>query len=126
MNSSVVVSLAMEDAQKLLRNRGLDNGGHAQQYAVNQLIGVFDGYVPLRAGVLKGSAHRDFTTTGATGMVIVYNTPYAKRMYYGTNYKFNEAPKRGALWDKRAWVDHKDTFLNDLENYLNSRRGVLD
>jgi hypothetical protein len=115
MALAVNTSIRMDDAKTILAARGLQPGGRVQQYMTTQLIGIFDGYVPLRTGVLKGSAPRN---NAAPYDTIVYDGPYAARHYYNPGYNFNEAPRRGAYWDKRAWADHKDTFLYNLQLYV--------
>jgi hypothetical protein len=81
---------------------------------------MFDGYVPLRSGTLKGSATRNLAHPYEE---IVYDGPYAARLYHNSQYNFNEAPKRGAFWDKRAWADNKDTFLSNLQKFVD-KQGV--
>lgn len=111
------VTINLDKFDKILNVRGLNRGGKAQQYMATNLLRIFDGYTPLRAGVLKGSAYARLTNPYVT---IVYDMPYAKSMYYNPQYNFNESPRRGAYWDKRAWADQKSTFLKEFETLINS------
>ena len=56
-------------------------------------------YVPMLTGMLASSPMRS-RTVGR----IVYDTPYARRLYYGRNFNFTKAfnPQAGAFWFKRA------------------------
>lgn len=119
MEIRVTVSFDLAPVAEILASRGLQPGGRVQRHITTGLIGMFDGYVPLRSGILKGSAHRNNAPPYDT---ITYDGPYAARLYYNPQYNFNEAPKRGGFWDKRAWADNKDTFLSNLNGYV--ERGV--
>ena len=35
------------------------------------------------------------------GTDLVYDTPYARRLYYHPEYQFQDAPMRGAFWAER-------------------------
>lgn len=97
------------DAAAIEKRLGLDR---LQRYMATSLVETFEPYVPLRAGVLKGSAVRNLVAPYKT---IVYDGPYARRLYYNPGYRFNDAPMRGAFWDKRSWGDNKKRFLRNLE-----------
>lgn len=57
-------------------------------------------YVPFKTGVLSGSPLRGKRGVGE----IVYDTPYARRLYYGTKFNFNRTfhPQAGSKWLLRA------------------------
>ncbi|GHU77052.1 hypothetical protein FACS1894188_10590 [Clostridia bacterium] len=113
MPLKVKVSMNMDSISTVLSNHGLEAGGRVQQYITTNLIRMIDGYVPLRAGVLKGSRNN-----APPYDEIVYDTPYAARLYYNPQYNFNYSPQRGAYWDKRAWADNGDKFLSDLKQAI--------
>ena len=119
MPMGIDVSFHTKPVQEMLESRGLEPGGKIQRYMAAQLVGMFDGYVPLRSGILKGSATRNLAAPYDT---ITYDGPYARRLYYNPGYNFNEAPRRGAFWDKRAWADNSGTFLQNLERIINAGR----
>ncbi len=120
MSVSVNVTLQMNDAQAILAAHGLEPSGRVQRHIATQLVGMLDGYVPLRSGTLKGSAERNLAPPYEE---LIYDGPYAASMYYNPQYRFNEAPRRGAFWDKRAWADNKDTFLDNLQGFINGGGG---
>lgn len=115
MDIKVKVTLEMNDVREILTARGIESGGRVQRYIATQLVGMFDNYVPLRSGVLKGSATRNLASPYKE---IIYDGPYAARMYYNPQYRFNEAPKRGGYWDKRAWADNSDNFIRNLQMFI--------
>lgn len=51
-------------------------------------------YVPFDTGELRDSARQE-------GTDLVYDTPYARRLYYHPEYNFQGAPMRGAYWPER-------------------------
>ena len=120
MSVEIKVVLDLKPALDILQAHGLEPGGKVQHYIATQLVGMFDGYVPLRSGFLKGSASANLAQPYEE---IVYSGPYAARMYYNPQFNFNGAPQRGAYWDKRAWADHSDTFLANLQNYVDRGGG---
>lgn len=83
----------------------------AQKYLDNEVLKDSDPYVPMRTGNLRNSG---ITGTNIGGGRVVYNAPYAKRMYYGLNFMFSKDkhPKACAQWfekakaaKKKAWHD---------------------
>lgn len=109
-------SLDLRPVAEILNNHGLSAGGDVQKHMANQLMRIFDPYVPLRSGVLKSSVKSDSPYTQIT-----YDGPYAARLYHKPQYNFNQAPRRGAYWATRAYADNKDVFINDLQNYVRER-----
>jgi len=104
----------LKTAEQILTSKGLNLGGKVQQYITSSLIDMFDDYVPKKTGYLKETAKKNNLPPYDT---ITYDTPYAARLYYNPQFNFNEAPKRGAFWDKRAWADNEGKFLSDLNYY---------
>lgn len=79
---------------KIAKDEGLGNE-LADQAAI-----MMDKYVPYRAGILSGSVqHKPFKVT--------YNTPYARRMFYGKGYKFSTDQHLNATarWDEAFKAD---------------------
>jgi len=115
----IKATLELPEVAQMVQSKGLNPGGRVQRYITTTLIGIFDGYVPLRSGVLKGSAVRN---NAPPFEQIIYDGPYANRLYHNPQYNFNEAPQRGAYWDRRAWIDNKDTFLANLQLAIDTGR----
>lgn len=78
------------------------------QFAMaNQAMADMNTFVPKREGDLRNSAHID-----SGGQFVVWETPYAKRQFYGIGIHNYTAPGTGPRWDLKAkgmylnsWVD---------------------
>lgn len=73
----------------------------------NQVMADSNKFVPRREGDLRNSAHVD-----SGGQSVVWNSPYAKRQYYGVGIHNYTTPGTGPRWDMKAkgiylnsWVD---------------------
>ena len=89
----------------------------AQKWLDNEVLKDCDPYVPMRTGNLKRS--------GINGTIlgsgkIVYNAPYAKKMYYGTNFNFSKDkhPKACAQWFEPAKASKKTAWLNGANKII--------
>lgn len=87
------------------------------RYALgNQAMADMNSYVPKNSGggILRGSAHLN-----SEASKIIYDTPYAKPQFYGTNgksiFKKYSTPGTGKRWDLKAnsihSADWKRAFL---------------
>ncbi len=67
-------------------------------------------FVPFLSGSLDASP---ITSAQRGKGLIVYNKPYAKRLYYGTGFNFTKShhPKAGAYWFERAKKIHLKKWL---------------
>ena len=120
----------LDDVGTMLKKRGLEPSGRVQKLFTATCAKEMDPYIPMQQGILKNT--RQIGTDKVT-----YNSPYAKFQYYGKlmlgvetrsayakkgerkvvtdkDLKYNGAPKRGKLWDKRMWADKKNKILNDV------------
>lgn len=97
-------TFTVNDINKLLRNRGLEEKGKVQRYIDSEVLRLTDPYVPFLDGGLKSSGIR--ATTLGSGRVR-YNTPYARRQYYEN--KGNGL--RGKQWFERMKADRKQEIL---------------
>lgn len=74
------------------------------QFSVaNQALSDMDPFVPMREGILRITA-----TISIDGSNVIYNTPYAKRMFYEQHYNYT-TPGTGPRWDLKA----SGLFMND-------------
>lgn len=116
----------LDDVGKMLRKRGLEPNGRVQIFLTNECAKEMDPYVPFQSGMLK---NRKVIKPDS----VTYNSTYAKYQYYGKvmlapngsawakkgehktltskELTYNQAPKRGAFWDKRMWADKKHKIL---------------
>ena len=96
-----------------LKTLGLDEGGRVQQFVTNEFKKNVEPFVPFdlagkyeNPGQLKDSCHIE------NGTDVVWNTPYARNLYYHPDYDFQGAPTRGAYWADRYL---QDGGLEELE-----------
>ena len=87
----------MKPTEQLINERGLEKGGPVQKFIDAEVLRLCEPYVPMDTKALIDSGTNN--TVIGSGEVI-YNTPYAKRVYY-VPAKFNGAPKRGNYWFER-------------------------
>ena len=85
------------DVEKIIRSRGLEDGGAVQRYIDSEVLRLCDPYVPRDNGELINSGV--LSTVIGSGQVS-YDTPYARRWYY-ERARFQGAPKRGNYWFER-------------------------
>ena len=92
------------------------------QFALDQQVAKDSNFfVPKDTSALEGSV---ISTSNFGSGVISWSTPYARRLYYGTNFKFakDKNPNASALWFERAkamrkrkWVElAKKTITDNL------------
>lgn len=77
-------------------------GGKVQIFLDTEIIKHCDPYCPRDTGMLAGSA---WLSTDIGSGQIVYNTPYAEKVYTTPELNFQGAPMRGAFWAPRMWAD---------------------
>lgn len=87
----------------------------------SQIIKDTDKNVPLRTGMLASSPLR----ASKVGE-IVYDTPYARRLYYGDGMNFNQIfhSKAGPRWLDRAKGVWKDKWTALVARILGGKRGA--
>ena len=117
------VEVQLDSEAAMLKRRGLQPGGRVQRLFTIECARQMDPYVPMRQGTLKNTRYigPDY---------VEYRGPYAHYQYIGKlmvgsktgsawarsgepkvyaappkELRYNGAPKRGALWDKRMWAD---------------------
>lgn len=133
-------------AEELKEKLGINPGGHVQKAVDAAVIEQCLPYLPFDEGVLAGSAN---TATKVGSGEVVYDTPYARYLYYGEVYgpnipitengiitgywsppeKFPTGEKlkystekntqAGSHWFDRAMADHKDEVLKEAQNAAN-------
>ena len=130
--------LELDGLADALARRGLTPGGRVQEFIDKKVISLCDPKVPFRTGVLKHSA----ITASAIGQgLVVYDTSYARYLYYGEVYgpnipifeagelagfwsppgqkkhptgrplTYSGAPERGAFWFERMKAEHGEDIL---------------
>ena len=94
----------IKDAASLLAERGLQDGGRAQQALDSAVIDFCAPYVPFKTGALAGSARSSVIGSGR----ICYTVPYAGKQYY----EGRENHIRGRLWFERMKADRLGDLLS--------------
>lgn len=116
----------MFNTDAVMKKLGLEEGGKAQQIVDNSFINIVDDYVPFDvAGIYKATAPpgnlKDSVYRGTVigSGEIIYNTVYARNLYYHPEFVFQGAPQRGAYWADRAMQDGGKQIIEDeLKNYV--------
>lgn len=82
----------------------------AQIWLDNEVIKDTTPYVPMDLGTLSKSAIMGTKIGSGT---VVWNTPYARRLYYGLNFNFSPAghPKAQAQWFEASKAINKNKWL---------------
>lgn len=89
------VKLMLEPTSVILARRGLDRGGRVQKYIDNEVLRRNAPYVPHATGTLQDSGR---TATVIGSGEVVYNTPYARYLYYE---RLMVSPTTGSAWAKK-------------------------
>lgn len=134
------------NAKQFIKEYGVGEGGHVQKVIDAAVIRECFPYLPFDEGILAGSAN---TATEIGSGEVVYDTPYARYLYYGEVYgpnipivengeivgwrsppekhptgrelKYNtdKNPLAGSHWFDRSMADHKDDVLKEAQNAAN-------
>lgn len=141
------IKVTFKGAEKILADKGLDEGGKVQRFFSSEVMRVSNPYVPFRDGVLQASAR-----IADDGDGITYSTPYARYLWFGKlmvdpitkkgafynpmtgrfwsrpntpkeltgkDLKYKGAPIQGPRWVERAWIDHSAKVIEATEKYAN-------
>lgn len=89
----------------------------AQKFLDSEVLRCSAPYVPMRTGNLMTSGNTG--TTLGSGEV-VYNAPYASRMYYGLSYNFSKEkhPQACAQWFEKAKAAHLDDWIKGVQKIV--------
>lgn len=117
------VELDLSRLDSALDRRGLGLGGEVQRFVDSEVLRLCEPYVPMDTGVLKTSG---FVSTDIGSGEVIYETPYARKMYYNPDFEFqgkNDTPARGALWAERMWADRGDDIVQGAAKTAGGRKG---
>lgn len=119
-------TIQTDSLNSILAKRGLLPGGEAQKFLTNRVIQISDPYVPMKNSILKTNISVAFD-----GTYFEYNSPYARYHWYGlkmigsapkqltaTPMEYNGAPMRGPKWTERAWYDHGESVLREVQLFV--------
>lgn len=98
-------------------NRFSPRYAQAQKMLDNEVIKDTEPYVPMRTGMLARS--------GQIGSVlgsgkVVYNAPYARRLYYGAHFNFSKDahPLASAHWFEKSKAVNQKKWLDTVERII--------
>lgn len=111
------IKIQMNDTQKILLKRYLNNNGEAQMRFSKECAKEMNNYVPFLTGRLKDwniQVNRNNVT---------YDAPYARKQYYTNKGKGikNTSGLRGKRWDKRMWGDKGDGIVKTIADFVGGR-----
>jgi len=102
---SVEVKVDISGVKRKLSEQNMLTGRRAM---ANQMLADMHQFVPKKDGTLRGTA-----MIGINGESLIWNTPYAKAQFYGTNgratFSHYSEPGTGKRWDLKA----KSMFMSD-------------
>lgn len=86
----------------------------AQMWLDNEVIKDTEKYVPFKTGILAKSA---VTGSNMGKGLIIYNTPYARNLYYGSTYNFNKNkhPQAQSGWFEVSKSVNLTKWLNGVK-----------
>ena len=90
--------------------------GRSQRIIDSETLRYLEPFTPRKEGELIRSGIR--STVIGSGK-LVYNTPYARRLYYNPQYRFRGRPQRGGRWFERMKTKYKKTILRTARRGFN-------
>lgn len=102
------------DLADCMETLGINEQGRVQQFVTNEFLKNVEPFVPFdiagkyeNPGRLKDSGHIENDTD------VVWDTPYARNLYYHPEFNFQGAPMRGGFWADRYLQDGGMVELED-------------
>lgn len=122
-NSELAVTVHTEFNGSKLKNEFKTRGRKAQYMLDTAVMRDTDPYVPMDTGMLAKSV---LTASSPGSGRIVYNTPYAARLYYGK--KFNFSPSHHKLaqaeWFEASKAVNGKRWIAEVERILRKGNGI--
>lgn len=103
------------DTEKVLKKRGLEEGGRVQQFIDTECLRLIAPKVPKDTNTLIASGN--INTKIGSGQ-LEYRTPYARKHYY-IPANFQQAPERGNYWFERMKQQYKEQILAGAQKVAN-------
>lgn len=120
------VKVNMNSTGTILLKRKLNSGGEGQRFLTSEVKRFSDPYTPMDSGVLKSNVTMDVNS-------ITYKSPYSKYQYYGKvmagnprvatdkDLKYQGAPMRGKLWEKRMLADRGKELTESVAKFIGGK-----
>ncbi len=113
------VMVKIESVEKILRKRGLEPNGRAQQFFTNEVARKANPYIPFKDGGLKDKQVR------IEPDCIIYYAPYARKQYYENKGNGKQGTSkgglRGKLWLQRMWADHGNEIVKSVASFVGGK-----
>ena len=118
------MAVRMKPDSVIIMDLGLEPNGEGQYYFAQRCRDRMNArYVPEDTGVLH-----DTSLVDRSDCSIIYYQPYASYQYYGERYDGTHKvvnyskPGTGPYWDRLMTSAESDLLLQDMEDYLRSRK----
>lgn len=94
---------------------------HEKQRALDEQVAKDSTpFVPMRDGNIGGTLSNSVQKSNFGSGQIKWETPYARRMYYGVNYNFNNGPKAPHSQATHHWFEKaKSIYKKDWIRMMN-------
>lgn len=129
MASGFNIKVKINDANKILKDHGLDENGRIIQYIRDEADRLMNPFVPMQNGMLRRLKSYPDTSK------IKYTSPYAHYQYTGLKAKGASKPKgikrkisseklsyhtagTGPEWDKLMMQQKSQELVKDIQNYV--------
>lgn len=111
VSKSVSVSVSFKNYNNILK-RIIDNQ-RAKLFLAETCARYFNPYVPMQTGTLSQTYE---TEPGK----IIYDQPYADRIYNGHEFNFSKEkhPQASAEWDKPAMSAHRNQIAKEVQAFI--------
>jgi len=93
------------DLAKCIKGLGLEKQGRVQKVVTDAVLMLSEPYVPFDEMGLYDNPHLLIDSGHTEGTDVVWQTPYARRLYYHPEYNFQGAPRRGGYWVDRMLME---------------------
>lgn len=116
-NSPIAFDVTVHFNASELKNELTRNGRMAQVMLDDAVKRDTDPYVPKDTGMLARSAQ---TASPSGSGAVVYDTPYAHRLYYGLDFNFRKThhPLATAQWFEAAKSVNEKRWIAEVERIL--------
>ena len=121
MAKIIDANLGLEDLYQW-GNKAFQLGGPIQRFVDSVIMKGVEPYVPMRKGTLTKSVI--FHSRIGQGQ-LKWQTPYARRLYYGIGYNFDKSrhPLAGAKWSERYKTEHLQELRTMIGNKVAKELG---
>lgn len=143
---SFKTTVKIDSVNEILKRHGLQNNGPALSFVTSEFARYADDYVPFKKGAMKDSVQVNTPKIGQIyykgpyarihyhGKIMVdpkykvggfynkkrgwYSRPDVTKIKSNRKFKYKGAPKRGAKWDQRMWIEQGKEICESLEEFI--------